>query len=78
LYSWKTPCDAETYKMKTFTIGSVLTRLEMLTLWSTLKFQGCSLCHITSNDLSGAAKGITNASLESKATVVFRVIVATI
>jgi hypothetical protein len=48
----------------------ILTRLEPSTLWSTKKFQRCSLCHITSDDVSGATKGITTARTVSKATTI--------
>jgi hypothetical protein len=47
----------------------IITRLEMCTLWSTLKFQKCSLHHITSDDVSRATKEKTDATMVSMVTV---------
>jgi hypothetical protein len=47
-----------------------IARLEKCTLWSTIKFQRCSLRKITGDNISGATKGVTNA------TRVYKVIVA--
>jgi hypothetical protein len=52
------------------------TRLEKCTLWSTLKFQRCSLCHITGKGVSRATKGITSNN-GIKGTVESKVIIAT-
>jgi hypothetical protein len=53
-------------------------RLEGCTLWSTPKFQRCSLCHTTDNDVIKATKGITNKKTVSKATMISKIIVAII
>jgi hypothetical protein len=53
-------------------------RLEMCDVWSTLKFKICSLRHIRSYDVSRATKGITNATMVSKATVLSKFNVAII
>jgi hypothetical protein len=58
--------------------GKKITRLERWTLWSTLKFQRCSLCHIKGDDISRATKGITNATMLSKTTVLSNVTATTI
>jgi hypothetical protein len=42
------------------------TTLERCTLWSTLKFQRCSSCHIMGDDIRRARKRITNATMVSK------------
>jgi hypothetical protein len=54
-----------------------ITRLEMCTLSSTLKFEKHISRHITGVDISRTTKEITNATMASKATVVSKVIVAT-
>jgi hypothetical protein len=51
--------------------------MERCTLWSTLKFQRCSLRHIMGDDFSWATKRITNAIMISKATMISKVIVVT-
>jgi hypothetical protein len=48
--------------------------LKMCTLWSTLKYQRCSLLNTTGHDVSRANTGITNATLVSKSAVVFKAI----
>jgi hypothetical protein len=55
----------------------IITKLERCTVWSTLKFQRCSLRHIT-DDVSRETKGITNATVVSKVTVVSKAIVAAV
>lgn len=45
------------------------TRLERLTVWSTLNFQHCSTRHVTGNDVSRATTGIANTETISKATI---------
>jgi hypothetical protein len=37
--------------------------------YATAKFESCSSCHITGDDISKVNKGITNATLVSEATV---------
>jgi hypothetical protein len=52
-------------------------RLERSTLWITLKYQMCSLYLIKGNDISWTTIGLTNAASVSKATMVSKMIVAT-
>jgi hypothetical protein len=52
------------------------TRLEMCTLWSTLKFQRCSSWHITGDDISKETNRITNATMVSNTTMTTKDIVA--
>jgi hypothetical protein len=52
-----------------------VTRLEWCTLWSKIKFQRCSSCHITGNDISMATKEI-NSTVASKEKMVCKVTVA--
>jgi hypothetical protein len=53
------------------------TRLERCTLWSTIKFQRCSLHHNTGHDISRATKEIKNSRMVSKATMAFKADAAT-
>jgi hypothetical protein len=54
-----------------------VTGLERCTLWNTLKFQSSSLLHIRDVDVGRETKGITNETIVSKATMVSKIIVAT-
>jgi hypothetical protein len=53
------------------------TRLERCALWSTTKFQRCSLRHITAEDINRATKATTHAAISSEDAVVSEVIVPT-
>jgi hypothetical protein len=57
--------------------NTVNTRLERCALWSTQKFQRCSLRHNTDDDVNKATKGITYAKMVSKATAVSKVTATT-
>jgi hypothetical protein len=46
------------------------TRLDGYTASSTLKFQRCPSCHIVGVDVNRASKGVTNATIVTKATMV--------
>jgi hypothetical protein len=52
----------------------IQTTLQRCTLWSTLSFQRCPSHYTTGDDVSRATKGITNATMISKATMVSEVI----